>query len=370
LLSGGLDSRIVAALSPPDVLAVTLCDGINREVHYARKVASACGIEHRIILRDEDWYPSLMRWGSLYGSAIGNWLECHFLPLGKPEWEFSRDVTTMGSLAGSLVKGETIRWDWLWENGKGHSGPAPAESKVLDMLLNCPSSNKMGVSALCDNFSRECADAYREAATTEVRLLKQWCGNLPDLWELYWNRSAVRSIYFLNAASLRSFTAERNALSTIGIRRFYSTIPCTMRVRNVLTRMSIRLLGARLARIPNANTWLPVSFPLTLHRLSAKCRRVIARTRTWWLAQRRSSDFTTQGSWPRSTRLWLTNGNMRTTMTDLIEDMDLFPSEAFDRDRLLQIWREHLDQKASYEWALGTLSTLGLFMRENNVSID
>ncbi len=105
LLSGGIDSRAVIGVIPKDRLsgALTYVTRENRETKVACQVSQACGIEHVLVHRSEDYFPNLINRGlGLLGMELrGN---CHGICIFDADLSQSYDVVIGGQLSDTLLK--------------------------------------------------------------------------------------------------------------------------------------------------------------------------------------------------------------------------------------------------------------------------
>ncbi len=362
-LSGGLDSRFVAALCPEGVRAVTFCDCVNREVKIAAAIAGRCGLEHQIIRRDTDWYPSLIDQASVDYRSLWNWNEAHYLPISRPSVDFDHDAATLAFGCDTYFKGLHLKWDRLWRGWKKGAGPEPSESEFLATILDAPTRTSDMAAVLQPDVKQACQEAYRAAAVAEIRRIRQWAKTVPDLWELFWTRSMVRVPEALNLVCLRPATSERNLFSSPRLRKLSLTIPADQRASGQIVREVVRQVGKGLAWLPDAGSWLPIRFPKWTHDAALAARAPVARARGWLLSLRGSRSISGQCAWTRFDRLMAVNHRLRTIIEGVIEDEAALPDEIFDRPAMRQIYRRHVDGVADHSTQLGLLTTFGLFHR-------
>ena len=188
LLSGGLDSRLIAGMCPSNVTAVTLCDTINREVSIAAAIARRCGLRHRIICRDREWYGGMMEQACWDNAGLYSWNEAHFLPLSRSGIGFQHDVTMLGFACDTLFKGAYLDWPDLWLGWNNRRGPEPDEHQFVDLVLGIPGNSNPSVRALFQPaFLRECEEAFARWSRPSIgrfatgRPRPQTCGSCSRL---------------------------------------------------------------------------------------------------------------------------------------------------------------------------------------------
>lgn len=368
LLSGGLDSRLIAGLCPQNVTGVTVCDRLNREVHIAARIARRCGLKHDVVFRRPDFYGSMMEESSWESAAMWVWSEAHFLPLIWPDYDFNHDVAMLGFASDTLLKGTYLAFPRLWEGWQGQHGPEPTESQFVDLVLDAPRNFTPYLRPILQpKFLRECEDAVRAVIAERYRQLRQWASFAPDLWELYSFDSMYRNNCFANLTGLRRGASERNLFSSPRIYRLYLTIPCYQRTpaTHHIVPKAIQLAGKGLSWLPDSNTWLPVCSPRWAHEAMVMLRvKVVSRIRGLFLSRRQSKSISGQSAWSRFDRLMTIDDTIRSTMARLVEDESAFPDDMFDRPAIRKLWNAQLDGTADFSTQLYLLASFGIFHRQ------
>ena len=360
-LSGGLDSRLLAGLCPDNVVGITLCERMNKEVQIAARVAQKCGLKHRLIIRDPEWYPSLMNAASTEYGALWKWNEAGYIPLQQPGVDFDCDVATLGFGFNTYFKGLHLKWPPLW---KPDDGKTSLEDRFLELTPMAPKYAKDTAGILKNGVREDCREQFHAAIRAVLARLGPFVSDIPEMWELFWTGDMVRVSEFLNLVCLRGFTSERNVLSSPRMRRFALTVPCEMRSDDALVLEGLRMVGKGLRWISVANSWLPACFPEALHKSALRCRNHARRARSAMLRFRKSDDISSFAGWPRYDRMLVVNQGMRETVENLINDDKALPEDIFDRAALRQMWREHLDGKVDHQHDLVSLMTFGIFHRD------
>lgn len=110
LLSGGLDSRIVASSisNVAQVEALTYADRPNRESDSAARTAAALGIPHHVVLRDPEFYAYAFEEGQRTVGFEQNTVPCHILSIAGSDLVNELDVIVGGFGCDILLKGAYI----------------------------------------------------------------------------------------------------------------------------------------------------------------------------------------------------------------------------------------------------------------------
>jgi len=366
LLSGGLDSRLLTALSPEGMATVTLCDAPNAETRIAQATARIARRQHHLVIRPCEWYPSIALRCSEEWSALWSWNEFHYAPFGWRMADFPWDVTTLGFGFDSLLKGLHLKLPALW-GPDGHPAPVPSPPAFAD--LTCEAHHQ-----LSSRWYREvlngaaAADAeaeYREAVLAEYRATVPGAGSLVALWERLRMRSATLIPEWANLVSLRGFTSERNIMTTRLLYELHLRIDPKLRMPGTsrVVQGALALASKRLAWLPDANTWLPTTLPRSMHRSAAAVRTFLSRQRTAVRTRRRSQSYSGACAWPRVGQLLRVHEGLRALTTELIADPQAFPEAIFDRAEISRLWADHQSGVGDHTSMLTLLVTLGSFIR-------
>lgn len=358
LLSGGLDSRLLAACCPKSVSGITLCDARNREVELAGRIADAAGLSHQTIIRPEYWYPELLEDSCRISGGAWLWDQAHFLPLG--DMPFAYDATLVGYGSDSFFKGKDLDHPELW-HANAEKGDMVGRARAL--LEAQPPKVGNAVELLDPDYAAVCREAFFGESMRVLENEVKYCTILPDLWQQFWGRNLARATALMNLVSLRGFTRERNVFTTVGMRRFHQTVPASLRRSGRLPVLALRAGGfSDLLAIPDANTWLPYTVPHILHKASAQARRSIASARKKTRATQQNTDYKSRGSWPRNGRLWLHSTQMSNLMDEFVGG-DVFEGRFFNRSALRRCWTEHIEGTGDHSAALDFMATYGCVFR-------
>lgn len=107
LLSGGLDSRMVAAQMDPGCAAITLFDKENREYNIVKALVSALDLDHSFVKRGDDYYSETLRISPNVVGGASAFINDHFSLVyhRHPEIFEELDTIVSGCYADWLFKG-------------------------------------------------------------------------------------------------------------------------------------------------------------------------------------------------------------------------------------------------------------------------
>ncbi|MEE2821869.1 MAG: asparagine synthase-related protein [Acidobacteriota bacterium] len=106
-MSGGLDSRVLGELivkCGKQGLAITISDTLNLEIETARKAAAAIGLEHKVLLRDLEYYPNLINDLLALEGPHANFNRGSFLGFQKELGKYDLDAFMGGYMSDTLLK--------------------------------------------------------------------------------------------------------------------------------------------------------------------------------------------------------------------------------------------------------------------------
>ena len=107
LLSGGLDSRIIAFSSPAQsrTTAITFCNDENYEVAIAKTIASKAGISHKLLKRAFDYYGNSAVDAVRISGGMWCWSNAHSAGFTKDIGEMNLSLLLSGCYCDYLFKG-------------------------------------------------------------------------------------------------------------------------------------------------------------------------------------------------------------------------------------------------------------------------
>ncbi|MHC4343697.1 MAG: asparagine synthase-related protein [Planctomycetota bacterium] len=365
LLSGGLDSRLIASFCPPETRCFTLADFNNQEMKTAAKTAKICGLRHIPIVRDSNWYPIMLEEAVKHCIGLWWWLNAHFMPLETYEGEWQEiDCVLAGFYFDTFLKGYESRPDELWSNAPPLGSAEQAISFLLDFdMSQCKSLRQLEEIMRPEAFQR-CREAHQQALRAELERSIPISSSIIDAWELCQFSSIYREPGHPNVTCLTSFIPTRTVIFDNRLYDMYFRVPASVKRTGAVVRWAVWQRNTRLGTLSDSNSWLPMILPLALHEKAIHARKKISRIRNWWYRGTGSKEYRSRGSWPEVGRLWVHHPKMRTVMDNLIDDPPTLLEDFFCMDAVAQAWKRHKDGQGNYPDMLNILAGLGLLQIE------
>lgn len=346
-LSGGLDSRLTAAALSAvggKPLLVTLGDSENLEVRIAQKVARALRLPHMVIIRDRLWYLLTLQ-RSVFETGGGYvWTHGHF---AKAFREIQKETGCVSAYLGfgceafsKLLAEVKTAGNQIWKPDRfaaEFDDIVPPKyrpaSRAQTLALFRGDVRGEVEQQLIDRIEARCSrivESTGEAAITASQFLD-------------WEAVTAHPTYF-NVLDVRSAGMERNLMFESVTHSLLEIMPVEMRDGRNLGARVIKRLCAAAAAVPNANTLLPIVVPRCLGHL-------VAVTRPWLGKLRRcvfENSYRTTDSWPLLPLLYRDDVVWRGTCEKyLIEEIERFDADIFDRDAIRRCWREFVQHSGA-----------------------
>jgi len=367
LLSGGLDSRLVASVAPKNTTCFTMADYMNPEMRTAQKVTQICNLEHVPIIRDEDWTANIVEESAVESLGLWHWQHMTFKPMKQqgPKWQ-QIDRVMLGMGFDTFFKGNQVESVDLWRDIWDLTNTERIDTLLLEHALK-PSANSDHLARIMQpDALNPCRDSYRSALSEEMYRALPMATCIPDAWEMVQFRSIHRVPYFTNLTCLREFVPTRNVIFDNRLYDLYFRIPARIRRTGNIVRSALRKNDLRLAMLVDGNTWLPTSFPFVLHRQSKKMRCAISHVRNRLGNALGLAIHKGYGSWPRFGVLWVQNKTMQRIMDDLVSDSTMLPQGLFDHQAVREVWDQHKTGKKDHTSILNAVATFGLLHRSHH----
>ena len=353
LLSGGIDSRIIASVSPKRTKCFTVADFFNTEMKMAVKTANTCGLQHIPIVRDENWYADIIKEASHNCHGLWNWVDSHFLPLGQHLENV--DCVFSGLWFDTFMKGYESRKLYLENHAK-----ILAPEKRLEYLLNYDEKQtKAGLfeKFMNKNFINDCKKEYRKVLKSEIERHLPLSNHIEEVWEMTQISSIYRVPSFPNIISIRKLKPSRTIIFDNKFFDMYFNMPIHYRCMGDVIRCALWQRNKKLARQLNSNSWLPMFLPTKYHDQVSKFRGTGSRVRNKIYRMTKSNEYRSMGSWPQMGRLWAHNKAMKSIMNETLKN----PNEllqVFDIDSLKKIWQGHQSGEGDYNDILNIIVNL------------
>lgn len=367
LLSGGIDSRLLASLAPGNTRCVTLADFNNREMKTAAKIARICGLKHVPVIRNTDWYPDLLEYSIDNSIGLWHWHHMHFTPLQSLSGDLKTiDRVMLGMGFDTFFKGNQISFPELWQKDMARLSTDEAVSFLLNFGTIRLLKNKHIESIMNPEVVLLCKDAYRGALLEEINHVLSMSNCFPDIWDMIQFRSIWRVPYFTNLTCLRAFVPTRNIVFDNRLYDLYFRIPAKMRRSGNVVRSAVSSRNLHLSVLLDGNSWLPVFLPSSIHDFARKTRRGLSAVRNKWYRMSGSMDFKSHGSWPQVGRLWIHNSKMHKIMDDWVGEIDNLYPNMFDIKKVKEMWQNHQNGVSDCSDAIDAIAGLGILKKQRS----
>lgn len=360
LLSGGMDSRLIASFCPPQTKCFTLADFQNREMKTAAKIARICGLEHFPVIRESDWYPDMLEAAVKQCLGLWRWSNAHFMPLATygGEWQ-EIDCVLMGYAFDTFFKGYEPPAELL-------SNPIDLEDieQAISFLLDVDESQCKFVSQLEEVMRvgafEECQRTYQDVLRAELKRVIPISSCIIDAWEMLQFRSIYRVPSYAGMFTLRRFIPVRNMVFHNRFYDLYFRIPAYVRVTGDVVRRALWQRRKAMGILTDSNSWLPVVLPNSFHSAAIKTRGKVGVILNKWHRLIGSKEYRSQSAWPRVGRLWAHHPKMRAVMDSLVQDPPGLLEQFFCMDSIRRVWEKHKEGTSDYYEVISFVAGLGL----------
>ena len=373
LLSGGMDSRAIVALSASPLTAVTLADFENTEVRVARAVAATRSLPFVYLPRPADFYSDLIDAGVDLGDGAYRFDHAHFARLiGQVPAHITSVISGYGfdTIIKGLALPKRLRHVLGWGVNKHDLYPLPAglpAAAFADEIL------RRGPLALGDEspslriFRPGLRAAMRDRLRTAMEgVLMQTAPQAPSPVQWYeslrMNMMSTRVPHFLNVLSIRHFFRDRTPAFDNAVLDQYLRIPPRLRNDSYIYRRALALLAPEMLAIRDANTGLRPDTHYLVEHLHHRVRSLGERLGLRRPAALPDSTFT-ERSWPNMGELIRRRPALHQRIADVITDPAALSPDLFDTEVLRQMLDAHLDRRAENTYLLLLILTFGVWFR-------
>lgn len=365
LLSGGLDSRMVAAAADRDVVCFHFNDAPNEEYATAREVARTRNLSFVYIQRPEDHYVRLFEPSVELGDGEHPFVNSHSIGL-LPEGEL--DVVLHGFAPELFFRGKNLPRRYYKLGGKklgttldrSLSQDTVASAMVRKLNYNQNHQNPKRF------FQGRFADSYDEqifaAAQAMVDEGRQHSESVYDWYTWPDTRYHAKYPSFLFEAALRAYQPERSVVFHNHILDLHLRMPIDQRADSRIWALAIERLAPDIASIPDANTGLPPLLPAPMAFGIDAMKRIGRFTRI----RRRPplARGTTRHSWPNFRQLIIHHPGVRHLIQRILTDPECLDPAIFDMSAVETAFNDHLVGRANYDLVLFQLVTFGWWHRK------
>lgn len=298
MLSGGLDSRMIAAASSGKPICLTMHTADGVEVALARRVAEALGCEHRFVRLDSDFPRGLLKAGSLAGDAMHPFSQAQPIALAE----------TVGTLSLQRMYngwGMDMYFAGLWMTSR-RGGREPANELSGDsgdyFLGELASAPEPEIQRL---LGAERAEHVREQVRTRLRERFDECRALDDNVQNAIALAIVRNFsrfpHYLNLKALSAITREVAPMHDVRLIDAFLRMPVGHRFGARAYRRALRLLNEEMTRIPYSGTGVPLYENAFTERVASYLhRKVVRRVGKVWHFMKGTSERMVRGPWPNT----------------------------------------------------------------------
>lgn len=362
-LSGGMDSRLVAAAFGPPLSTITLCTRPNAESRFASLAARAVGVSNRTIVRSPYWYlecadaASLISGGSHFGYHV------HFL---KPMQEVLKQMPDAAFLLGDLM-----------ENFSKHYYRTTRDFPLFDPAT-ITSFYQRHISYTVSDLSRigrhirtetgrRFQDEYNQSMTELACSVRDFSTSDEDRYDimLRWVDVGITPTYNM-ISCIWPLAEERNLAFDNDLQALGQTIPAPLRGTGALHSLILMELNPKLLLVPDSNYFLPPLVPRGIAAYAKKVRPVLGSIRRFMLRRvhgRNKPVLSTSGSWLLLHELYRKDRSYRAHVEGILLDKDLFPEEIFDHSEIRRTWERFLAGDISLGFEVEGLLSFGSLNR-------
>jgi len=368
-LSGGLDSRIVAASMGRPLTSYTLCNLPNMESRCARLVAKTIGIKHNLMIRSPYWNLDALKAASLISSGNNLTMHTHFI---KPVIEINKLFQNASFLLGDLLENLNKHY---FNIPKGI--PFSFNVKDLPSFLNkfVPGVTK-NPTRLLNMFNKDIRERLKnrwiDALHESSKLVLDVSEDVRDKVDTYLRWIDVSVTYTYNMFTcIWPFASERNIFFDNEINNLSLKIPSHIRSKGIIHPWILWHLNKSLLIIPNANNFLPPFVPKSLQNFTKTLRPKIGALRRRVLSKTTSGPLkATSGSWALNYELYRKDKRYKDAIKTLLNDDIALPQEIFEHGEIQNVWKEFLDGSSNLLFeidALISFSSLHNLIRCNGI---
>jgi asparagine synthetase B (glutamine-hydrolysing) len=288
-LSGGMDSRSVLAAFDeqlPTCFTVGISD--NREVRTARKIAETKGAKHLYFQLHPEHYGVIRETAVKVCGGMFNY--DHALFLGYNDEVIKHADTCFNGYGfdfmfqGMYIPAKTVKFGSRNLYLRFMSEPP---DDLVSYFINNASYRIKGADIwkFVKNDERKNLEEFQRESINEIyRRGQELTDNKYDLWEYFTFHHISRHYSYPNAMSIKTFSEARIASFTNEIFDLYLALPAEQRFNGRIEKETLKMLDPKLAKIPSANTGLPVtasSMEQTIYQIAGALKRRILGQKDW-----------------------------------------------------------------------------------------
>ncbi|MGD9497487.1 MAG: asparagine synthase-related protein [Armatimonadota bacterium] len=361
MLSGGLDSRMIAAASPRPLTCVTLHAVEAIEAPLARRVAMTLGYEHRFVRLADDFPLGLLTAGSLVGDGMHPFDQAQPLALGEAVRELA-----LGRLYNGWGMDMYLAGLWMplapWGHGPAGELRADAGEYFLEGL-EAPDAAQLRRLLGADRAS-DALDRVRAKLTARYRECRARAGNLHDAIALAIVRNFSRFPHYLNLKALSCICAEAAPMHDVRLIDAFLRTPYRHRFYARAYRRALQVIDPRMTRIPYSGTGVPV-YQNDYLQIAASYlqRKVLRRAGKLWHALKGTPERMIKSAWPDMAQTMRHHPNWHRTLRQYASDSWLVSNGLAEGQGLTGLIEDHIAGRHDASRLLANWLTLEVWFR-------
>jgi hypothetical protein len=357
-LSGGLDSRIVAAAFGKPLKTLTICTYPNTESRIASSISKIVGLEHKTIIRSPYWYLENTQASALISSGIYLNHHAHFITPARLVLSEEPDAVF---LLGDLM-----------ENFNKHYLSLPSHYSLIFSPENIPGIFYSFVPYTVRNyrkrrgklFNKKIKDLLEEQYLSS---LKEYAHSVMEVSEndedrfdtfLRWSNVGITPTYNM-ITCIWPFAGERNLYFDNDLDDLSLSVPFYLKGKAIIHKWILFYLNKILLMIPDSNTLLPPVVSKMVANYAKKIRPSLGKIRRSHSGSKKTLTLRTSGSWLLLHEMYRKDKLYRNQIEKLIYSHDVFSPDLFNLDEIMQVWQEYLGGNIEYHFEIEALRSFG-----------
>ncbi|MCD6362367.1 MAG: hypothetical protein J7M38_16030 [Armatimonadetes bacterium] len=366
MLSGGMDSRSVATASPVPLECYSMhVDEQAREVTIARRIARMLGYPHHFVRVPDDYPLQLLDMGTSISDGMISYHHSHALYLTDAVADLQPQVVLGGWALDIHFSGRTLP---TLPRAKFRTITPPHLEPVSQLRTATDHWLRRQVIVPVETLGRlygmdpdALVERYREPILKEEASLKDEMRSVYDLVQVLLLPNATYVNPLSDSPAVDHFTAVGMVAYDTEVIDAYLATPPHLRHRHIAYSRALSMLNRDAARIPNANTGVPVAAgPGLEHTMGTAIHYWRGATKRVRRALGGRSDLET--AWPLVSNIMATHPRWREELRERVRSSRLVERGIVDGDALNQIVEEHLDRRGRHKNILCTWLTLEVWL--------
>ncbi len=361
MLSGGLDSRVIASCLPQGAICMTLHNVNGIEAALARRVADALGHEHVLVRLEDDFPLGILERGALLADGMHGFEQAQPLFLEDTIRERGLACVFNGFGMDSYFSGI-----WMPRANWRH---APANEGSVDLVAYLA----RGVGAVPSEQLGQLIGAERAADAIEharadlresVERVRGVTDNIHDALALSRLRNRSRARHYLNLKALSDITREAAPMHDVGLIEAFLSTPHQHRFYARAYRRALQMIDPRMTEIPYSGTGVRIyQNDYTQMVASYLQRKVARRLGKLWHALKGTPERMIKSAWPDMAKTMRRHPNWHRTLREFARESWLADSEFIDGQGVADLIEDHISGRRDASRLLANWLTLEVWFR-------